>query len=173
MTSIDLAVQAIVRRAEERYRAHRDQVFRATDRLFGALMACQWVFGIVVALKLSPYAWEGKVRTVHVHVWTAVILGGILLPLKDMHQSVRLLCYIMPSRWAFEGMLLVESDARPVVPMPVIPGSPQEKPDFAEAYFPTKDDFRLGVPASLVGLGVLLVVLVVSIHLILRTRDIH
>ena len=74
---IDEAVLAIVRRAEERYQAHRDQVFRATDRLLGALMVGQWVFGIFLAVTLSPYAWEGKVKTVHMHVWTALLLGGV------------------------------------------------------------------------------------------------
>lgn len=82
-TTVETAVEAIVRRAEERFEAHRNQVFQATDRLFGALMVGQWLFGIFIALTISPYAWEGKVRTVHMHVWTAVVLGGVLssLPL--------------------------------------------------------------------------------------------
>jgi hypothetical protein len=81
VTSIEMAVQTIVKRAEERYQAHRDQVYRATDRLLAALMACQWVFAVFLAVTLSPYAWEGKVRTVHMHVWTALVLGGILTSL--------------------------------------------------------------------------------------------
>jgi hypothetical protein len=77
------AIQAIVRRAEERYGVERHRLLAATDRLFGVLMVGQWVFGILVALTFSPYAWEGKVRALHMHVWTAVLLGAAIssLPL--------------------------------------------------------------------------------------------
>ncbi len=54
---------------------------RRADRLFSVLMPSQWVFGIVLALWLSPWAWNGAERTVHPHVWTAIFLGGaITLP---------------------------------------------------------------------------------------------
>src|SRR5207248_7127785 len=36
------------------------------------------VFGIVLALTFSPYAWAGKVRSVHAHVYAAVILGALI-----------------------------------------------------------------------------------------------
>jgi two-component system, NtrC family, sensor histidine kinase HydH len=72
------AAEAIVRRARDRFEAHRMKVFRDTDRMFAVLMAGQWVFGILVALLVSPYGWEGKVKVVHAHVWLAVFLGGAL-----------------------------------------------------------------------------------------------
>jgi len=75
---VALAAQAIVRRAEERFQAHRLEIVTWTDRFFARLMVGQWLFGIFIALVLSPYAWEGKVRTVHVHVWLAVFLGGAI-----------------------------------------------------------------------------------------------
>lgn len=77
------AVEAIVRRAEERFAADRQRLFVATDRLFGVLMVGQWIFAIAVAIIFSPYGWEGKVKTVHVHVWTALLLGAAIssLPL--------------------------------------------------------------------------------------------
>ena len=54
---------------------------RQTDRLFSVLMAAQWVFGIALSLWLSPWAWNGAERTVHLHVWAAIFLGGaITLP---------------------------------------------------------------------------------------------
>jgi hypothetical protein len=74
----DAAADAIVRRARQRFATHRLKVWRDTDRMFAWLMAGQWVFGIVVALLISPYGWEGKVQTVHAHVWTAILLGGVL-----------------------------------------------------------------------------------------------
>jgi hypothetical protein len=36
------------------------------------------VFGIVIAILVSPYAWEGKERVVSNHIYAAVILGGLL-----------------------------------------------------------------------------------------------
>jgi hypothetical protein len=72
------AVERIVQRAEARFQANRDALYRSTDRLFAWLMGGQWLFAIAVALLLSPYAWEGKVRTVHVHVWAAADLGGLI-----------------------------------------------------------------------------------------------
>ena len=77
-SDLEAAAAAIVGRAQSRFNAHRQEIFRATDRLFAVLMAGQWAFAIVVALTFSPYAWEGKVKTVHAHVWTAILLGGAL-----------------------------------------------------------------------------------------------
>src|ERR1051325_10063291 len=53
------------------------------DRMFAVLLAIQYVAGILGALFVSPYAWEGKVRVLHMHVWVAILGGGgiVLLPL--------------------------------------------------------------------------------------------
>jgi hypothetical protein len=77
------AVQAIVRRAQQRFEVERLRLLISTDRLFGALMVVQWIFAIAIALVFSPYAWEGRERAVHPHVWTAILLGGAIsgLPL--------------------------------------------------------------------------------------------
>ena len=82
-SAAEMAVMAIVRRAEERYTVERTKLMAATDRMFGGLMLGQWAFAVAIALLVSPWAWEGKERTVHMHVWTAIILGGIIssLPL--------------------------------------------------------------------------------------------
>jgi hypothetical protein len=68
--------RGIVERAEARFQAHRLDILRSTDRMFAMLMGAQWIFGIVVAVALSPYAWEGKTKVVHQHVWFAVLLGA-------------------------------------------------------------------------------------------------
>ena len=75
---VDQAAQAIVGRAEERFQAHWMEIVSWTDRLFAKLMVGQWLFAIVIALVVSPYAWEGRVRTVHAHVWFAILLGGAI-----------------------------------------------------------------------------------------------
>jgi len=52
------------------------------DRMFAVLLGIQYVAGIAGALFVSPYAWEGKVRVLHMHVCVALLGGGgiILLP---------------------------------------------------------------------------------------------
>jgi hypothetical protein len=72
------AATAIVRRARERYQSYREEVYQKTDRMFAWLMVGQWVFGILLALTFSPYAWEGKTRVWHVHVGAAVFLGAAI-----------------------------------------------------------------------------------------------
>lgn len=73
---------SIVReRADELFAADRDRNHTRTSRLFAVLMGVQWLFGIVIAVTLSPYAWEGRVRTIHEHVLVAVVLGGVLTSL--------------------------------------------------------------------------------------------
>ena len=53
------------------------------DRMFCGLLVVEWVAGIIGALVVSPYAWEGKVHTVHLHVWVATLGGAgiIILPI--------------------------------------------------------------------------------------------
>jgi hypothetical protein len=85
----ELAAQRIVRRAEERYRVARQRLLVATDRLFGGLMLGQWLFAIGIAVIYSPYGWEGKLKAVHMHVWTAVLLGGAISSLPLLLVALR------------------------------------------------------------------------------------
>src|SRR5437763_6536120 len=69
---------------DSRATALRDRQFterRArVDRMFAALLVIQYVAGIIGALTVSPFAWEGKLRVLHLHVWVAVLGGaGITL----------------------------------------------------------------------------------------------
>jgi two-component system sensor histidine kinase HydH len=68
----------IATRASEIFSERREGVLRRVDKMFLALMIGQWIFGILVAVFFSPYGWTGKVRAVHLHVYTAVFLGGAL-----------------------------------------------------------------------------------------------
>ncbi len=51
---------------------------RSTDRLFLWLLLAQWAFAILLAWFISPFAWEGKVRAIHLHLQIAVFFGGLL-----------------------------------------------------------------------------------------------
>ena len=65
-------------RAAQLFAEARHDIHRRTDRLFAGLMAFQWVMGIVFALWVSPLAWDGTTSRTHLHVWAAIILGGII-----------------------------------------------------------------------------------------------
>ncbi|RKH26504.1 two-component sensor histidine kinase [Corallococcus praedator] len=70
--------QCLEGRAEALLARHlRDSRVRV-DALFTWLMLGQWASAILVAVFFSPYGWEGRVRGVHVHVQTAVLLGAAL-----------------------------------------------------------------------------------------------
>ena len=73
----------IAGRSREIFDRAYDLVARRTDRLFGWLMLGQWAFAVVLALTVSPRAWSGAASTLHLHVYTAMGLGGLinLLPL--------------------------------------------------------------------------------------------
>lgn len=69
---------ATMRRTEALFAAGLDDVYVRQSRLLGWLMAIQWIAGLVIAATLSPQAWQGKVHTTHAHLWTALVLGGLL-----------------------------------------------------------------------------------------------
>ncbi len=64
--------------ADHLFQEHRDRIFRRTDRLFAFLLGLEWLGGIAVALLVSPRAWAGSFSQVHVHVWAALALGGLI-----------------------------------------------------------------------------------------------
>jgi PAS domain S-box-containing protein len=68
----------LTQRAAELFAASQQTIHRRTDRLFAGLMALQWVGGIAFALWVSPLAWSGTTSRTHIHVWAAVVLGGLI-----------------------------------------------------------------------------------------------
>ncbi|HSK71980.1 MAG TPA: PAS domain S-box protein, partial [Pyrinomonadaceae bacterium] len=68
----------VKRQAEQIYADHKEQIYRQTDRMFAVLMAIQWAAGIAAALIISPRTWIGQTSDVHLHVWAAVFLGGLI-----------------------------------------------------------------------------------------------
>ena len=65
-------------RATQLFEQYQSDLHQRTDRLFAGLLGFQWIAGILFALWISPLAWSGTVSRTHVHVWAAIILGGII-----------------------------------------------------------------------------------------------
>jgi two-component system sensor histidine kinase/response regulator len=68
-------------RAREIFERQRAIILRRTDVWFARLMVGQWLFGILVAVAFSPYAWSGRGRSIHEHIYAAVLLGGLITAL--------------------------------------------------------------------------------------------
>jgi len=83
---------AIAAQGESLFRERYEANLRRVDRLFAMLMGIQWVLAIAMALFLSPYAWAGKTKAVHVHVYLAVFLGAAISSLPI------LLAFLRPGR---------------------------------------------------------------------------
>ena len=69
---------AIRKRAELLLKEHQLAVYKRTDRMFAGLMTFQWLAGIATALIVSPKTWAGQISDVHIHVWAAILLGGVI-----------------------------------------------------------------------------------------------
>jgi PAS domain S-box-containing protein len=93
-SSADTLAASIAGRSAELFAAHQRDIHRRTDRLFAWLMGFQWLLGIVFSLWVSPLTWEGDVASTHVHVWSAVFLGGVI------SLFPALLAWLQPGRTA-------------------------------------------------------------------------
>ena len=70
--------EATNRRIHQLFEESQEKLHKRTDRMFAALMALQWLAGIIAALWISPKAWVGQTSYVHLHVWAALLLGGAI-----------------------------------------------------------------------------------------------
>ena len=64
------------KRAEELSREMNFSSHRSTDRVFALLMVLQWIMCVSIALFVSPKSWSGEESAIHIHVWSALIMGG-------------------------------------------------------------------------------------------------
>lgn len=82
-----------------------------TNSVFRYLLIFEWVFGIVVALLVSPYTWSGATSEVHIHIWSSILLGAvILLPpviLVTTSASSKLAPYLIACSQMLFGALLI------------------------------------------------------------------
>jgi FHA domain len=104
---------------------------------------------VVVLLPRAPIVWLGLLLLLPLLFW---LIGGEWKPLPAMAGWARTAASAAPSRWVFEGLLLVESASRPA-PTDARPV------DLAEPYFPAAT-LRMGLAAdatalaaTLLGLG--------------------
>jgi signal transduction histidine kinase/CheY-like chemotaxis protein len=64
--------------AEKHFQRQCRMVWRRTDHLFAAILILQWLAGMGVALWWTPRTWIGATSTLHLHVFAAIFLGGVI-----------------------------------------------------------------------------------------------
>jgi len=69
---------ALSLRSKALFEDHQIAIFKQTDRMFAYLMVLQWIAAILTAFIVSPRSWYGTINEVHIHVWTAIFLGGAI-----------------------------------------------------------------------------------------------
>jgi ABC-type multidrug transport system ATPase subunit/pSer/pThr/pTyr-binding forkhead associated (FHA) protein len=69
--------------------------------------------GLVISATLRTT--EAAAGVLPILLLPMIVLGGILVPLADLPGPTRALAAAMPSRWAFEGLMVPEALARPRV----------------------------------------------------------
>jgi hypothetical protein len=111
------------------------------------------LFGLVV-LSLNR-SWTIAAAVLLVCFVPMIALGGCFLRLTGMSPPIAALAAAMPSRWAFEGLLLLESPHHPA-PMTAEASKPEQNRDIAEDYFPTSTE-RMGPKADAMALGSMLI----------------
>ena len=72
-------VTALEQRAAEYFGSYHDKMAARVDRMMAYLLAAEWLGAVVVAILLSPRTWVGTESTVHPHVWTALLLGPLIV----------------------------------------------------------------------------------------------
>ena len=67
-----------IARADVLFVAARERLHARTSRMFLKLLLGQWVFAVGLAAIISPYAWAGQTRSLHLHLELAIVLGGAM-----------------------------------------------------------------------------------------------
>ena len=130
------------------------------------LMLLASVVGLLLGLIVTAFSrtWITTPLVLLVCFAPMIAAGGRLWPLPELSPPICLATSAMPSRWAFEGLLLMEADASPTMPAPDhVP--PELSIDLAEPYFRAKHE-RMGTWADALALAGILIGLAVFLGVI-------
>jgi len=124
--------------------------------MWGVLLLASLVglfFGLVVS-SLIPN-WTTAAAVLLVCFVPMIALGGWLWPLSGKSPPIRMLAAAMPSRWAFEGLLLLEFPSHRAPTSPEGSDAKQNR-DVVEDCFPANSE-RMGPKADAMAMGSMLI----------------
>jgi pSer/pThr/pTyr-binding forkhead associated (FHA) protein len=121
----------------------------ATLGLLWLASAVGLLLGLTLARLVPPSRWALRLALVPVVLLLMWLLGGHWRTVAAMSPPVRVAASALPGRWAFEGLLLLESRDD-------LPGGTETARAIAEAYFPSETE-RMGVRADMFALASMLI----------------
>lgn len=87
------------------------QLRKKNDRMFTVVMILQWLGGLAAALWISPRTWAGSTSYIHIHVWAAALLGGLIvafpITLALVHPGQTLTRHAIAIAQMLEASLLI------------------------------------------------------------------
>jgi hypothetical protein len=135
--------------------------------------------GLAVGLLVSSVAKTAEVAIalVPLVILPMLILGGAMQPIHKMNAVMKPLAFLMPSRWAYEGLLVLEAGARPKLEPSgpfgrITLGKKPDAPDMAEKSFPAESG-RSGVAAAIFMLATMCGLLFAANRAVLKSKDIN
>ncbi len=156
--------------------------------MFGLMLIASLVgVGFGLAISAISRTTEMAIALVPIVMLFMVIFGGVLPPIYKLPEAIQPIYWLMPSRWAFEGMLVLEGESQEAA-LYTAGGRRIRRPvlalsrDLAEFHFPkqklneannTLEDYRYGPVIGGMMLETLFLVLVAAVAGILRMRDLH
>ena len=134
------------------------------------IMVLMALTGVALGLILSAASRTQEIALglLPIVLLTMTVLGGGMQPVHELPGPMQKASYAIPSRWGFEGMLLLEAKQRPNATPPGM----DKTEDMAELRFPA-DKTRGSVLRAVGALAVLFTVTTGLIIGILRYRDVH
>lgn len=64
-------------RTEELLQEQKNKLYLRNDRLFAILFVVEWICLIGIAAIVSPKTWVATSSSIHPHIWTATLVGGL------------------------------------------------------------------------------------------------
>ena len=132
--------------------------------------------GVGVGLTISAFSKTSEVALgmLPLVIIPMVLLGGGVKPVHE-NEAIEPIAIIVPSRWAFEAVLLVEASYQENLKVMDPETGDEENFDVAEYHFPIKDDKddRMGVFASLLAVVLSMILVGCAPAIVLKHRDIH
>src|SRR6185295_5901733 len=85
---VQVDAENVQARAAKHLHEMQQALYKRTDHMFAMLLFAQWLGGILVACLISPLTWAGRISSVHIHIWTAV-LGGAIIALPPILLAIK------------------------------------------------------------------------------------
>ena len=97
--------------ARQRFEQELQKTHVSIDRAFSVLLILQWLFCVGCAFLVSPRTWFGAESAVHVHLWLAIGLGGLIsslpIALSILAPGAYLTRFVVASAQALMSGLII------------------------------------------------------------------